>query len=347
MIAELKKIPGIVDLHKLQENNAPEIFINVDRKVAKDLGFSMLDISNALQTAISGSFQMDANFWVDPKNQVSYPLLVQVPQYQLNSLEALRNIEISSMENDKPVQLLGALANLELRHSPNVASSYNIEPSIDIFAGIAGRDFASVHRDMSEVIKKLTPQLPRGSEILQRGQLSLQSEVYYKLFCGLIFSIILIYLLLVVNFQSWLDPLIIISVLPAALTGVIWVFFLTATPLSVPAMIGVVMSLGVVTANSVLVVNFAKILFSQGEGSLKSALGASVSRLRPVIITATAVIIGALPMALGLGEGDEQIAPLGRAVIGGVSLGTLATLFFVPIIFHLIYSKKPSFKEVK
>jgi len=340
LLDKLAHIPGIVDVRELQANNYPELFVDVDRSRAKELGFTQYDVASNLLISLSGSFQTTPNFWVDPENGVSYPIVSQVPQYAMNSLQTLRNIPMTNATMSTSPQILGALADIQRKWVPVIVSHYNVQPVIDIFAGIQDRDLGSVTNDIKALIKATKKDLPKGSQIILRGQIETQQNAFTGLYVGLIFSILLVYLLMVVNFQSWIDPFIIITALPAALAGIAFILFITHTTLSVPALTGAIMCMGVATANSILVISFARGHMHAGNDPLTSALEAGVSRLRPVLMTALAMIIGMFPMALGLGEGGEQNAPLGRTVIGGLSFATIATLLFVPAVFYMIHNHR-------
>jgi multidrug efflux pump subunit AcrB len=337
LLDSMKHISGVVDARIRQAYNYPEILVNVDRSLASELGFTQLDIASDMLISLSGSFQTSPTFWLSEKG-VSYPIVTQTPQYDLYSLDALKNIPIS-----KPgvaPQILGSMATFKLSGAAAVESHYNVQPVIDIFAGVQDRDLGGVAGAIDLLIAKASKNLPKGSSVVARGQMQTQTESFRDLYAGLAFAIILVYLLIVVNFQSWTDPFIIITALPAAIAGIAWMLFLTGTTISVPALTGAIMCMGVATANSILVVSFARQNMDKGEQPLAAALDAGFTRLRPVLMTALAMIIGMLPMSLGLGEGGEQNAPLGRAVIGGLLFATVATLFFVPAVFNLIHGRK-------
>ncbi|WP_347252103.1 efflux RND transporter permease subunit, partial [Legionella sp.] len=338
LLDKVKHIPGIVDAHFRQAFNYPNILVEANRSRARELGFDQFDIANNLLITLSGSFQTTPNFWVNPKNHVSYPIATQAPQYYLDSLQALKNIPITNPVTRAPSQILGALSKNERLAAPVVVSHYNVQPVIDIFASVQGTDLGSVAKAINKIIDETKKDVPLGSSVVVRGQIDTKEKAFTGLYIGLIFSIVLVYLLIVINFQSWLDPFIIITALPAALAGIVWMLFLTHTTLSVPALTGAIMCMGVATSNSILVISFARQHMREGNDPLSSALEAGRTRLRPVLMTALAMIIGMLPMALGMGEGGEQNAPLGRAVIGGLSFATLATLFFVPTIFYIIHN---------
>ncbi|MFA5958905.1 MAG: efflux RND transporter permease subunit [Tatlockia sp.] len=343
LLERVKHIPGIVDAHFRQAFNYPTFRVNADRSRARELGFNQLDVANNLLITLSGSFQTAPNFWVNPTNHVSYPIATQAPQYEMDSLQALKNIPITGLGNGS--QILGAMSHNVRETSPVVVSHYNVQPVIDIFASIQDTDLGSVTKAIHKLLDETKKAVPLGSTVEVRGQIETKKNAFTGLYFGLLFSIVLVYLLIVINFQSWLDPFIIITALPAALAGIVWMLFLTHTSLSVPALTGAIMCMGVATANGILVVSFARDHMKEGNSPFTSALEAGTNRLRPVLMTALAMIIGMLPMALGLGEGGEQNAPLGRAVIGGLSFATVATLFFVPSIFCLIHSRKQKTRE--
>lgn len=340
LLQQLKKIPGLVDIRKFQANNYPTLFIAAERSMAMELGFTENDVAQNLLLALSGSFQVAPNFWVDPNNGVSYAIITQTPQYAMNSVQTLKNIPITELTLSTPPQILGALSTIKVTNSPVVVSHYNVQPLTSIYAANAGRDLGSVAKDIRNTLEANKKELPKGSQIRLAGQISTQQQAFVGLYIGLIFSIILIYFLIVINFQSWLDPFIIITALPAALAGIAFFLFVTHTTLSVPALIGAIMCMGIATANSILVISFARDHMRQGNTPLASALEAGFNRLRPVLMTALAMILGMLPMALGFGEGGEQNAPLGRAVIGGLSFATVSTLFFVPSVFYFIHNRR-------
>ena len=289
--------------------------------------------------SLSGSFQTSPTFWLNPKNGVSYAIATQTPQYWLDSLPDLETISVSGTGNPTP-QLMASLATISRGAGMAVVSHYDIQPVIDIFGAVHGRDLGAVAGDIDRAVGDARRELPRGSTITVRGQIQTMRSSYGGLLGGLAFAIVLVYLLIVVNFQSWRDPFIIIAALPAALAGISWMFFVTRTTLSVPGLTGAIMCMGVATANSILVVSFANQRLQAGSDPLGAALEAGFTRCRPVLMTALAMIIGMLPMAVGLGEGGEQNAPLGRAVIGGLLLATLATLLFVPVLFSVLHRSR-------
>lgn len=341
-IAEkIRKIPGAVDVRIQQPFDQPELHFAVDRIKASQIGLSERDVANSVLLSLSGSSQVQPNYWLNPQNGIQYPVSIRVPEYPMNSLSALHAIPVSANRPGKSdAQILANLASVQRRSGSPIYSHYNVMPVIDVFGGVSGRDLGGVLRDIAPIIEAAKKELPKGSSIMLRGQADTMNKSFTGLGTGLGLAIALIYLLLVVNFQSWLDPFIIITALPGALAGVVWGLYLTLTTLSVPALMGAIMSLGVATANSVLVVTFARNNLQQGHDPLTSAWEAGVGRLRPVLMTALAMILGMLPMSLALGEGGEQNAPLGRAVIGGLILATVATLFFVPVVFSLLHKNR-------
>jgi multidrug efflux pump subunit AcrB len=294
-------------------------------------------VGQALLTSLSGSSQTSPSFFLNPQNHVSYNIAVQTPQYEVENLQDLQNFPISSNGSSAQPQILGNLATLERGVEPGTVSHYNAQPIIDIYGSVEGTDLASVASQVERIVDKYRAKLPRGSQIFLRGQIQTMHSSFQGLAYGLLFSIVLVYALIVVNFQSWLDPFIIIAALPGAMAGIIWMLFVTGTHISVPALTGAIMCMGVATANSILVVSFAKEQMEAGLSAKDAALSAGFTRFRPVIMTALAMIIGMVPMALGLGDGGEQNAPLGRAVIGGLLLATFGTLTFVPVFFSLMH----------
>jgi multidrug efflux pump subunit AcrB len=359
MLNEVRYVPGATDARIQQPFDYPNFTVNVDRTRAQAIGFSQRDAAQSVLVALSGSFQTTPSFYLDPSNGVSYNVAVQTPQYRLDSMSALQSLPITRsggtapadpgsisapMETNapgapqQPVQVLGNLAQFQPGAELGTVSHYDVQPVLDIYANVVGTDLGSVTREMERIKAKYEKQLPRGSHIILRGQSETMQASYIGLLSGLAFSILLVYLLIVVNFQSWLDPFLIISALPAALAGIAWFLFLTGTRVSVPALTGAIMCMGVATSNSILVVSFAREQLEELVGDARQAsLNAGYVRLRPVLMTALAMILGMMPMALGLGEGGEQNAPLGRAVIGGLLLATVATLFFVPAFFSVVH----------
>jgi multidrug efflux pump subunit AcrB len=343
LLQEIKNVPGIVDSHIQQAFNYPQLNVQANRSLAKELGFTQFDIANNMLITLSGSFQTSPTFWLDTKTNVQYPLATQTPQYYVDTLQALKNILISLPSQQ--TQILGAVSNISVGASSIVESHYNAQPTIDIFASLQDRDLGSISSDIKKIIAAKKKESPKGSTVFMRGQIETQAKSFRGLYFGLVFAIILVYFLMVVNFQSWVDPFIIITALPAALAGIVWMLFLTHTTLSVPALIGSIMCMGVATANSILIVSFARERLDNGEDAFNAALNAGFIRLRPVLMTALAMILGMLPMAIGIGEGSEENVPLGRAVIGGLTFATVATLFFVPSVFCLIHGRKRKVDE--
>jgi len=339
LLEKIKHIPGASDLRIQQPFNLPKLEINVDRTRAAQVGLTELGVANNLLVSLSGSFQTTPSFWLDPKSGVSYTVTTETPEYRIQSLQDLNNIPIVGA-NGAPSQILGNLASIRRDASPALVSHYNVAPVIDIFGAVHGRDLGGVAGDLDRIVQASEKDLPRGSHLVVRGQIMTMRSSFLGLIGGLVFSILLIYLLIVVNFQSWLDPVIIISALPAALAGIVWILFVTGTTISVPALTGSIMCMGVATSNSILVVSFAKERMAEGRSAAEAALEAGFTRFRPVIMTALAMIIGMVPMALSLGEGGEQNAPLGRAVIGGLLFATVSTLSFVPSVFAIFHGRK-------
>ena len=335
---EIAKIPGAVDAHVHQKLNAPGIALEMDRSRLQQLGLNAQNVGQNVLIALSGSSQTSPAFWLNPKNGVVYSIVIQNPQYAFQSINDLLSIPVSSQVNPvESTQLLGNLVTSRPVKQLPIVSRYNISPAIDIYVNVQGTDLASVASKVSSIVDAMKSKLPKGSQIAIRGQVQTMQSSFIGLGVGLVMAIILVYLLIVVNFQSWIDSAIIITALPAALAGIAWMLFLTGTTLSVPALTGAIMTMGVATANSILVVSFAKQQREEGVNPYQSALEAGATRIRPVLMTALAMIIGMIPMALGLGEGGEQNAPLGRAVIGGLIFATVSTLFFVPVVFAAVH----------
>jgi multidrug efflux pump subunit AcrB len=355
MLNEVRYVPGAADARIQQPFNLPKMTVDVDRTRAATIGLTQKDVAQSMLIALSGSFQTSPNFYLDPKSGVSYNIATMAPQYGINSLADLQSLPVSSSAvaqkangaattgapgTQTPVQVLGNLASITPGAELGTVSHYDVQPVIDIYTNVDGTDLGTVTRSMEKIIDKHKAELPRGSHFILRGQSETMKTSYFGLLTGLAFSILLVYLLIVVNFQSWLDPFLIISALPAALAGIVWFLFLTNTRLSVPALTGAIMCMGVATANSILVVSFAREQLEVLVGDArKAALNSGYVRFRPVLMTALAMIIGMVPMALGLGDGGEQNAPLGRAVIGGLLLATVATLFFVPTFFSALHGR--------
>jgi len=340
LMEKIRRIPGAVDLRLQQPVDQPELLFSVDRTRASQMGLTQRDVANAVLQSLSGTNQVAPNYWLNPKNGIQYAVNIRVPEYPMGSVAALKSIPLNGGQAGKSgAQLLDNVASMERRDGSPIFSHYNVMPVIDVFGGISGRDLGGVLSDIRPLVAQAQKDLPKGSFIRLRGQAETMSSSFTGLGIGMVMAVALIYLLLVVNFQSWLDPFIIITALPAALAGVIWALYLTFSTLSVPALMGGIMSLGVATANSVLLVSFAREKLRQGLDPVTAAREAAVGRLRPVLMTALAMIIGMLPMALALEEGGEQNAALGRAVIGGLGLATVATLLFVPVVFSLLHRK--------
>jgi len=358
LLNDVKYIPGAVDTRIQQPFNAPKFTVNVDRTRSQEVGLTQRDVTNSLLVALSGSFQTTPNFYLDPRNGVTYNIAVQSPQYNIQSLPALQSLPITPTNGALPpqpiagasataapgsvpsAQILGNIASLVPGTELGTVSHYDIQPVIDVYANVDGADLGSVTRALERKIQAHKSEVPKGTQVVLRGQSETMTKSYIGLLAGLAFSILLVYFLIVINFQSWLDPFLIISALPAAITGIVWFLFITGTRLSVPALTGTIMCMGVATANSILVVSFAREQLEALVGDArKAALNAGFVRFRPVLMTALAMIIGMVPMALGLGDGGEQNAPLGRAVIGGLLLATVATLFFVPTFFSALHGR--------
>jgi multidrug efflux pump subunit AcrB len=338
LLQQVKFIPGATDLRIQQPFNQPKLFVNIDRTKAQDVGYTARDVASDILVSLSGSFQTAPTFWLDTRTGVSYQIATQSPQYEMTSLQDLRNIPLTGTSG-RP-QLLASLASLQRGTGLASESHYNIAPVIDIYGSVQGTDLGSVSREIDRIVARNEKNLARGSRVVVRGQIQTMRSSFQGLIAGLAFSIVLVYMLIVINFQSWLDPLIIISALPAALAGIVWFLFVTHTTISVPALTGSIMCMGVATANSILVVSFAKEQLPDVSRVADAALLAGFTRFRPVLMTALAMIMGMLPMALELGEGSEQNAPLGRAVIGGLLFATVATLFFVPAVFTVVHTRR-------
>ncbi len=341
MMQQISQISGTTDMRIQQPFNLPKWTINVDRTRAQQVGYSQHDVATDVLIGLSGSFQTSPTFYLNPQNHVSYNIAVQTPQYDVKNLQELQNFPIASANSNQVPQILGNLASIDRGAESGTVSHYNARPVIDIYGSVEGTDLASVARKIDKIVQDNKSKLPRGTEVVIRGQVQTMRSSFTGLVLGLLFSIVLVYALIVVNFQSWLDPFIIIAALPGALAGIVWLLFLTGTHISVPALTGSIMCVGVATANSILVVSFAKEQMDEGMNAFEAALTAGFTRFRPVIMTALAMIIGMVPMALGLGYGGEQNAPLGRAVIGGLLLATFGTLTFVPVFFSFMHRNDP------
>jgi multidrug efflux pump subunit AcrB len=339
LLKRIRMVPGIADLRIQQMFNYPQINVEVDRTLASEVGLTQRDVANSLLVTLSGSAQVHPNFWLNPENGVSYPIVAQMPQYRVDTMSDLINVPIASADADT-LQYLGGLAQITPGPSPGVVSHYNVQPVIDIYGAVQERDLGALSGDIERILQETHKDVPHGSYVVLRGQVRTMTSAYSQLYIGLAGAIVLIYLVIVVNFQSWLDPFIIITALPGALAGIVWMLFMTGTTLSVPALTGAIMCMGIATANSILLVSFAREGLAQGLDSAAAALEAGFTRFRPVLMTALAMIIGMLPMAFALGEGGEQNAPLGRAVIGGLLVATVATLFFVPTVFSVLHARR-------
>ncbi len=339
LLKRIRTVPGIADLRIQQVFNYPQLNVDVDRTLAGEVGLTQRDTANSLLVTLSGSGQVQPNFWLNNENGVSYPIVAQMPQYRIDTVSDLVNLPVTSSKMKTP-QYLGGLAQITPGPSPGVVSHDNVQPVIDIYGAVQERDLGAVSGDINRILEETRGAVPRGSYVTVRGQVHTMTSAYRQLYFGLAGAVVLVYLVIVVNFQSWLDPFIIITALPGALAGIVWILFMTGTTLSVPALTGAVMCMGIATANSVLLVSFAREGLADGLDAATAALEAGFTRFRPVLMTALAMIIGMVPMAFALGEGGEQNAPLGRAVIGGLLVATLATLFFVPTVFTVLHRRR-------
>jgi multidrug efflux pump subunit AcrB len=333
-------IPGAVDVHVRQEMNSPTLDVNVVRTMASQAGLTERDVANSMFISLSSSGQVAPNQWLNPVNGVSYQITVQTPQYRIDTFDALLRTPITSA-NGTTTQLLDNLVNIRRTQTAALVSHYNVQPLFDIYANTDHRDLGGIAADIEKILAGMRPHLPEGTTLLIRGQVETMRSSFVRLGLGMLFAILLVYLLMVVNFQSWLDPFIILTAIPGALSGILWMLFLTGTTLNVPSLMGAIMTIGVATANSILLVVFANDERFEGKNHMEAALSAGYTRIRPVIMTALAMIIGMLPMAFAMGEGGEQNAPLGRAVIGGLVVATLTTLFFVPVMYSYLRKKQP------
>ena len=352
MYSDLVAIPGIVDPRMQQVTQTPDLRVNVDRTLAQQVGVTQRDVASDLLISLSSSSQTAPNFWLNPENGVTYSILVQTPQYRLGSLQDLARTPVvasaANAETGDKTQMLGNLAEVVRSNSPTNITRYNIQPTVDLLLGVQDTDLESVSRQIEQVLKKYEPQLPKGSRFALRGQIESMNSSFKGLAVGLIFAVVLVYLLMVINFQSWVDPLIILMAVPGAAAGILWMLWATQTTVSVPALMGAMMTVGVATANSILMITFANDQRREfGMNASAAALSAGMTRLRPVIMTAAAMIIGMLPMAIGAGEGGEQNSPLGRAVIGGLLMATMYTLIFVPVVYSIVRRKTPKLVVAK
>ncbi|HEX3372205.1 MAG TPA: efflux RND transporter permease subunit [Candidatus Acidoferrales bacterium] len=335
----IQHIPGAVDVHVQQLRSFPAIFLNVDRTRVQSVGLSPTDVANSVLLTLSSSSTVTPSFWVNPLNGFEYNVAVQAPQYKIDNMQSLDNIPISSAMNPTP-QILGNMVGMSVKTEPALLSQYDAQSMMNVYSAVEGRDLGGVDADIQKVLADFKGKLPRGTQLFRRGQVATMTSSFSGLTAGVAVAIVLIYFLIVINFQSWIDPFIIITALPGALAGIVWILLLTHTTLSVPSLTGTIMCMGVATANSILMVSFARERMNEGLSAAESATQAGYVRIRPVIMTAVAMIIGMVPLSIGLGEGGEQNAPLGRAVIGGLIVATFATLYFVPCVFSLIHKNK-------
>ncbi len=348
----VRAIPGAVDVHIQQVVNVPELDIDINRERAQELGLQQKDVANNLLTSLVGTGQVSPSYFLDPKTGVSYPVIAQTPQQHMNSISDLQNTPLitsaasasSSLSSPAPPVLLGNVATIKRGLGAQIINHRDVQPTFDIYANVSGRDLGGVANDINRIITQ-TRTRPKGTTIVMRGQVESMNSSFIGLGFGMIFAVALVYLIMVVNFQSWLDPFIIITALPGALSGILWMLYITRTTFSVPSLMGAIMSIGVATSNSILLITFANDRRELGDSAVLAAQAAGFTRLRPVLMTALALILGMLPMALGLGEGGEQNAPLGRAVIGGSTIATLTTLFFVPMVYSTLRRKRTPIDE--
>ncbi len=338
LLRKLRHVPGLADARIQQSLNGPGFNVDIDRTRAQYAGVTARDVTNSMVVNLAGSSQVAPTYWLNPENGVSYSIVMQTPQYQMDSINALKNLPVTAP--GASTQTLGAISSISRVARPAVVSQYNIAPVIQIYGTPQGRDLGAVAADVQKIVDEMAPSLPRGAQVYLLGQVRTMNNAFAGLLFGLLGAIVLIYLLIVVNFQSWSDPFVIITALPAALAGIVWTLFATGTTLSVPALTGAIMCMGVATANSVLIISFARERLAALGDPVQAAIEAGFVRFRPVLMTALAMIIGMAPMALGLGEGGEQNAPLGRAVVGGLVFATVATLIFVPVVFSLLHGRE-------
>jgi multidrug efflux pump subunit AcrB len=341
LVKKIRAIPGAVDVHLHQRLDNPSVDLQIDRTRLQQLGINANNVGQNLLIALAGSSQTSPAFWLNPQNGVVYNIAVQTPDYRVDSLDALLNIPVApgTAGTNRPPQLLGNLVDARPAQTHAVVSRYNLMPALDVYVSVQGTDLASVANQVEKLVDEIRPRLPRGAQVTMRGQVETMHASFMGLGIGLAMAIVLVYLLIVVNFQSWVDAFIVIAALPAALAGIAWMLFVTGTTLSVPALTGAIMTMGVATANSILLISFARDRQAEGVAATRSALEAGATRIRPVLMTALAMIIGMIPMALGIGEGGEQNAPLGRAVIGGLLFATVSTLLFVPVVFAAVHER--------
>jgi multidrug efflux pump subunit AcrB len=334
---KMRHVPGTADVHVQQLLSLPTLHMDIERTRVTQVGLTARDVAQSALVSLSGSFQTSPNFWLNPKNEVTYQIAVQSPQYRMTNMQDLLNIPVNSQQGP---ELMGNLVQMTPATRAASVNHYNVVPVIDVYASTQDRDLGAVAAETDKIIDGFKGHLPRGTTIVVRGQVATMRSSFFGLGVGLAGAILLVYLLIVINFQSWLDPFIIIAALPGALAGICWFLLLTRTTLSVPSLTGAVMCMGVATANSILMVSFAREQMDEGVPALQAAVAAGYTRVRPVLMTALAMIIGMVPMALGFGEGGEQNAPLGRAVIGGLLFATVATLFFVPSVFAIFHGRR-------
>ncbi len=337
LLRRLVHVPGLADARIQQSMSGPGFNVDIDRTRAQFAGVTARDVTNSMVVNLAGSGQVSPTYWLNPDNGISYAIVMQTPQYQLDSLNALKNLPITAPGASS--QTLGAIASINRVARPAVYSQYNIQPVVQIYGTTQGRDLGAVAAEVQKIVDEMKSEAPRGTQVVLLGQVRTMNNAFAGLLFGLLGAIVLIYLLIVVNFQSWSDPFVIITALPAALAGIVWMLFATGTTLSVPALTGAIMCMGVATANSVLVISFARERLAELGDPVQAAIEAGFVRFRPVLMTALAMIIGMAPMALGLGEGGEQNAPLGRAVVGGLVFATIATLLFVPVVFSILHGR--------
>jgi multidrug efflux pump subunit AcrB len=342
---KLAAVPGAVDVHLQQVMDGPNLKIDVDRARAAEFGLTQQDVANSLFVSMASGYAVAPNFWVDPKMNLTYTVTAQTPQYRLDSLNRLENTPIPIKTEPNKTEMLGNMATITPSYEPMVVNHHNVQRVYDVMLNTQATDLGTIEKKVQKIVDAEQQKLPPGNVIELRGQVESMNEAFTRLGIGLVFAAVLVYLLMVVNYQSWLDPFIIICALPGAFCGIIWALFLTQTTFSVPSLMGAIMSIGVATANSILLVTFAKEQSERGLSAFEAAVSAGSTRLRPIIMTAFAMIVGMLPMALGMGEGGEQNAPLARAVIGGLSMATFATLFFVPLMYQIIHGKRDNQKH--
>ncbi len=340
LLREVRRIPGVVDARIQQSRANPTFSVNVDRTQAAALGVTEADVTNSLLINFAGSSQVSPTYWLNEQNGVSYPIVIQTPQYRLDSLAALQNLPVTA-GRDGNAPIVGGIATLQRSWTNLVYTQYNLQPVVEIFATTQDRDLGAVASDVNRLLARTAKDKPKTAQVHVRGQVQTMNEAFGGMLFGLLGAMVLIYLLIVVNFQSWADPFVIITALPAALAGIVWMLFVTHTPLSVPALTGAIMCMGVATANSILIVSFCRERLAEHGDAARAALEAGFTRFRPVLMTALSMIIGMAPMALALGEGGEQNAPLGRAVIGGLLFATAASLLFVPVVFSIVHTRRP------